>query len=90
MKICNNCKTKNDDAAKFCRSCGKLLDVQEELASTKTESTNSGSSSIVTTIIIYIVVLAGCVFAISCGAPRILTIAIGATCASGLTKALKN
>lgn len=90
MKICNNCKTKNDDAAKFCRSCGKLLDVQEELASTKTESTDSGSSSIVTTIIIYIIVLAGGVIAISCGAPRILTIAICAACVSGLTKAFKN
>ena len=90
MKICNNCKTKNDDAAKFCRSCGKLLDVQEELAATKTESTNSGSSSIVIIVIIYIIVLAGGVIAISCGAPRILTIAICAGCASGLTKAFKN
>lgn len=26
MKICKNCKTKNDDNAKFCRSCGSALE----------------------------------------------------------------
>lgn len=84
MKICNNCKTKNDDAAKFCRSCGKLLDVQEELASTKTESTNSGSSSKVIVGILCVIGIVGCIIGILNGAPKYVIIAIGMACVSGL------
>ena len=26
MRVCNNCKTQNDNNARYCRHCGELLD----------------------------------------------------------------
>ncbi len=85
MKVCNNCKAKNDDTAKFCRSCGRLLDVQEE-----SKSSDNGSTLKVIVGLLCFVGIVGSLIAYWNGAPRYPTIWIAFACGAGLTWAMRS
>lgn len=85
MKICKNCKTSNDDWAKCCRSCGRLLDMQEE-----SQSSNSGNTVKVVVRLLCFIGMIGSIIAFGNGAPKYPTIWITVACGAGLSWAVGN
>lgn len=86
MKVCNNCKAKNDDTAKFCRSCGRLLDVQKE----ETHSSDTGGTFKVIVGVLCFIGIVGSIIAYWNGAPRYPTIWITIACGAGLSWAMRS
>ena len=85
MKVCNICKAKNDDTAKFCRSCGRILDVQED-----PKSSDGGSTFKVIVGLLCFIGIIGSIIAYWNGAPRYPTIWIAIACGAGLSWAMRS